>query len=70
MDFWADKKDGKFTCCQQILTTAVFFIRKLLTHIKLVEKRLKVKNGAMRSKQRAVEGKPSVCSRAHTFLQR
>ncbi|KAM8728716.1 uncharacterized protein AB9X84_001912 isoform 1-T1 [Acanthopagrus schlegelii] len=43
---------------------------KLLTHLKLVEKRLKVKNGAMRSKQRAVEHKPTVCSRAHTFLQR
>ncbi|XP_073346530.1 uncharacterized protein [Pagrus major] len=43
---------------------------KLMAHLKLVEKRLKVKNGAQRTNQHAGEGKPSVCSRAHAFLQR
>ncbi|KAA8587447.1 uncharacterized protein si:ch211-227n13.3 isoform X2 [Etheostoma spectabile] len=43
---------------------------KLLLHVQLVKKRLKVNNGAKRPAQCVVEGESSACSRPHSFLQR
>ncbi|XP_031162709.1 uncharacterized protein si:ch211-227n13.3 isoform X3 [Sander lucioperca] len=43
---------------------------KLLLHVQLVKKRLKVNNGAKQPAQCVEEGESSACSRPHTFLRR
>lgn len=56
-------------CCQLIVTTFFYFVRKLLKHVQIVKKRL-ARNVAKRTEQ-FVEGEdPSACCRPHTFLQR
>uniref|UniRef100_UPI0037E8C7D9 uncharacterized protein n=1 Tax=Semicossyphus pulcher TaxID=241346 RepID=UPI0037E8C7D9 len=43
---------------------------KLLTHVTLVKRRLRLKNGAKQIEQRVKDGESAACSRPHMFLQR
>ncbi|XP_045907224.1 uncharacterized protein si:ch211-227n13.3 isoform X2 [Micropterus dolomieu] len=70
--------DPKSLTCDQWVLIKTFRPRrpliargKLLIHVQLVKKRLKVKNGTKSSRKQSVgERESSTCSRSHTFLQR
>lgn len=56
-------------CCQLIVTTFFYFVRKLLKHVQIVKK-ISARHDAKRTEQSAEGEEQPACCRPHTFLQR